>query len=80
MPPPSLRWDFHPVDSWNRAAGADHYRFGLRSSVLLSAYSATSQPTLFWTLPKYPNYIIVYRPQGKPLQVVAILHGEQDLK
>ena len=35
---------------------------------------------LFWTLPKYPNYIIVYRPESKPLQVIAILHGKQDLK
>jgi plasmid stabilization system protein ParE len=35
---------------------------------------------LFWTLPKYSNYIIVYRPQSKALQVIAILHGNQDLK
>jgi antitoxin ParD1/3/4 len=34
----------------------------------------------FWTLPKYPNYVIVYRPETKPLEVVAILHGRQDLK
>ena len=33
----------------------------------------------FWTLPKYPNYIIVYRPETEPLQVVAILHGQQNL-
>jgi plasmid stabilization system protein ParE len=35
---------------------------------------------LFWTLPKYPNYIIVYRAESKPLQVIAILHGKQNLK
>jgi antitoxin ParD1/3/4/toxin ParE1/3/4 len=40
----------------------------------------TSLPVLFWTIPKYPNYIIVYRPQRKPMQVIAILHGNQDLK
>ncbi len=40
----------------------------------------TPLPVLFWTLPKYPNYIIVYPPQSKPLQVVAILHGKQNLK
>jgi plasmid stabilization system protein ParE len=34
----------------------------------------------FWTLPKYPNYTIVYRAESKPMQVVAILHGKQDLK
>jgi plasmid stabilization system protein ParE len=40
----------------------------------------TPLPVLFWTLPKYPNYIIVYRPESKPLQVIAILHGKQNLK
>jgi len=40
----------------------------------------TALPVLFWTIPKYLNYIIVYRPQSKPLQVIAILHGNQDLK
>ncbi len=39
----------------------------------------TPLPVLFWTVPRYPNYIIVYRPQSKPLQVVAILHGKQNL-
>jgi len=40
----------------------------------------TLLPVLFWTIPKYPNYIIVYRPESKPLQVIAILHGNRDLK
>ena len=31
----------------------------------------------FWTLPKYPNYTIVYRPETEPLQLIAILHGRQ---
>jgi plasmid stabilization system protein ParE len=34
----------------------------------------------FWTLPKFPNYVIVYRPDTAPLQVVAIRHGKRDLK
>ncbi len=40
----------------------------------------TPLPVRFWTLPKYPNYTIVYRPESKPLQVVAILHGKQDME
>ena len=40
----------------------------------------TPLPVRFWTLPKYPNYVIVYRPETEPLQVVAILHGKQDLE
>jgi plasmid stabilization system protein ParE len=34
----------------------------------------------FWTLPKFPNYVIVYRPEPVPLQAVAVLHGKRDLK
>jgi plasmid stabilization system protein ParE len=38
----------------------------------------TPLPVRFWTLPRYPNYVIVYRPETKPLQVIAILHGKQN--
>jgi plasmid stabilization system protein ParE len=34
----------------------------------------------FWTVPKYSNYVIVYRPDTVPLQVVAVLHAKRDLK
>ena len=34
----------------------------------------------FWTVTKFPNYVIVYRPETVPLQVVAVLHGKRDLK
>jgi plasmid stabilization system protein ParE len=34
----------------------------------------------FWTLPKYPNYVIIYRPETKPLQVIAILQGKQNVQ
>jgi plasmid stabilization system protein ParE len=34
----------------------------------------------FWTLPKFSNYVIVYRPDTAPLQIVAVLHGKRDLK
>jgi plasmid stabilization system protein ParE len=40
----------------------------------------TPLPVRFWTLPKYPNYVIVYRPETKPLQVIAILHGKRDME
>ena len=38
----------------------------------------TSLPVRFWTVPKYPNYVIVYRPLTEPLQIVAILHGKRE--
>jgi len=40
----------------------------------------TLYPVRFWTVTKYPNYVIVYRPETVPLQVVAVLHGSRDLK
>jgi plasmid stabilization system protein ParE len=40
----------------------------------------TSLPVRFWTVTKFPNYVIVYRPETVPLQVVAVMHGRRDLK
>ena len=37
-------------------------------------------PVRFWSVTKYPNYVIVYRPETAPLQVIAVLHGKRDLK
>ena len=40
----------------------------------------TSRPVRFWTVTKYPNYVVVYRPETIPLQVIAVLHGKRDLR
>jgi hypothetical protein len=42
--------------------------------------AVTILPVRFWTITKFPNYVIVYRPETDPLQVVAVLHGKRDLK
>jgi plasmid stabilization system protein ParE len=34
----------------------------------------------FWTLTRYPNYTVVYRPDTSPLQVVAILHATRNVR
>jgi plasmid stabilization system protein ParE len=39
----------------------------------------TLLPVRFWTVTRYPNYIVVYRPETKPLQIVAILHGKRNI-
>jgi plasmid stabilization system protein ParE len=36
-------------------------------------------PLRFWTLTRYPNYSVVYRPETAPLQVVAVLHGKRNI-
>ena len=40
----------------------------------------TDLPVRFWTLPKYPNYMIVYNPRERPLPILRVLHGMRDLK
>lgn len=40
----------------------------------------TPLPVRFWSVTKFPNYVVVYRPETVPLQVVAVLHGKRDLK
>jgi plasmid stabilization system protein ParE len=31
-------------------------------------------------VPEFPNYIVVYRPETVPLQVVAVLHGRREIQ
>jgi len=40
----------------------------------------TSRSLRFWTLTRYPNYAIVYRPETSPIQVVAVLHGKRNIR
>jgi plasmid stabilization system protein ParE len=40
----------------------------------------TTRPLRFWTLIRYPNYTVVYRPETPTLQVVAVLHGKRNVR
>ena len=53
---------------------AKHPRMGTKRQDI------TALPVRFWTVTKFPDYVIVYRPETVPLQVVAVLHGKRDLK
>ena len=53
---------------------AKHPRIGTKREDI------TPLPVRFWTVTKFPNYVIVYRPETNPLQVVGVLHGRRDLK
>jgi plasmid stabilization system protein ParE len=53
---------------------AKHPRMGTKRQ------DVTMLPVRFWTMTKFPNYVIVYRSETNPLQVVAVLHGKRDLK
>jgi plasmid stabilization system protein ParE len=40
----------------------------------------TKLPVRFWTLPNYPNYIVAYRPETNPLQILRVLHGKRNVR
>jgi antitoxin ParD1/3/4 len=40
----------------------------------------TSRPLRFWTLTRYPNYAVAYRPETVPLQIVAVTHGKRNIR
>jgi plasmid stabilization system protein ParE len=40
----------------------------------------TPRPLRFWTIPRYPNYLIVYWPETRPLRIIGILHGNRDIE
>jgi plasmid stabilization system protein ParE len=33
-----------------------------------------------WVVPKFPNYKVVYAPETRPVQIVAIAHGRQNME
>jgi plasmid stabilization system protein ParE len=40
----------------------------------------TALPVRFWTVQQFPKYLIVYRPETAPLQIIRVLHGMRDVK
>jgi plasmid stabilization system protein ParE len=40
----------------------------------------TARLLRFWTLTRYPNDAVVYRPETAPLQIVAVLHGKRNIR
>lgn len=38
----------------------------------------TGRPVRFWSVQRYPNYLIVYNPDSSPLLVLRILHAARD--
>lgn len=48
---------------------AKHPRMGTKRQ------DVTPLPVRFWTVPRFPNYVIVYRPETVPMQVVPFYTG-----
>ena len=39
----------------------------------------TSRSLRFWTVTRYPNYAVIYRPETVPLEIVAVMHGKRNI-
>lgn len=39
----------------------------------------TERAVRFWVVPRYSNYLIVYHPSTKPLQIIRIIHGRRNM-
>jgi antitoxin ParD1/3/4 len=39
----------------------------------------TKLPVRFWTVLRYPKYVIVYDPASKPLTIIRIFHGARNV-
>ena len=33
----------------------------------------------FWTVTRFPNFVLLYRPDTKPLRIIRILHGKRNI-
>lgn len=73
----------------NSETAADHVEQGIYDACAFLAESPlrghsrpdlTSRALRFWTLSRYPNYTVVYRPDTAPLQIVAVLHGKRSIR
>jgi plasmid stabilization system protein ParE len=79
-------WSYIAEDSEEAADRVERAIYDACSFVAGAPLSGHSRPGLttrslrFWTLPRYPNYTIAYRPEAVPLEVVAILHGKRSIR
>jgi plasmid stabilization system protein ParE len=40
----------------------------------------TCLPVRLWTIPRYPNYVVIYDPATRPLRIIRLLHGAQEMR
>ena len=70
-------------DAANRVEQAIYDACAFVSDAPLSGHfrpDLTTRALRFWTLTRYPNYTVVYRPETAPLQVVAVLLGKRNMR
>ena len=79
-------WDYIAGDSVDSACRVESAIFaaceGVARHPMLGSKrrEITPQPVRFWVVSQFRNFIVVYRPETMPLQVVAILHAKRNIK
>ena len=62
-------------DAADRVEQAIHNACAFVTEAPMSGHSRpdiTTRSLRFWTLTRYPNYAVVYRPETSPLEIVAV--------
>ena len=79
-------WSYIAEDSENAADRVEQAIYGACAFLADGPLRGHTRPDLttrslrFWTLNRYPNYTVVYRPEATPLQIVAVLHGKRNIR
>lgn len=79
-------WNFIARDSPAAAARVESVLFEAFASLarhpLLGSKRAeiTSLPVRFWVVSRYRSYVVVYRPEAKPIRIIAVLHSKRNIK
>lgn len=78
-------WSFIAADSQDaadrvEAAVFDACEMLSRNPMLGSKrIELTARPVRFWTVTHFPNFVVVYRPDTRPLRIIRVLHGKRNL-
>jgi plasmid stabilization system protein ParE len=70
-------------DAANRVEQAIYDACTLVANAPLSGHTRhdlTDRPLRFWTLTRFPNYSIVYKPESPPVLILAVLHGKRSAR
>jgi len=79
-------WSYIAEDSEEAADRVEQAIYDACAFVAVAPMRGHSRPDLtarflrFWTLTRYPNYAIVYRPDKAPLEIVAVMHGKRNVQ
>ena len=79
-------WSYIAEDSEDTANRVEQSIYEACAFVAEAPLRGHSRPDLttrslrFWTLTRYPNYAIVYRPGTAPLEIVAVMHGKRNIR